>query len=127
MASHSNEATVLASDQESSPFLQMSTPASVEEFPLLQPTVRVGRSPHNEIVISYPTISRHHFEIVKTDTGYRIRDLDSKLGLVYGDRPPVVNSLYYSPSHIWGRDYCPLSDESDWPSHECLYPNQVAL
>ncbi|URR36056.1 FHA domain-containing protein [Thermosynechococcus sp. HN-54] len=87
MASHSSEATVLASDQESSPFLQISTPASVEEFPLLQPVVRVGRSPHNEIVISYPTISRHHFEIVKTDTGYRIRDLDSKLGLVYGDRP----------------------------------------
>ena len=88
MASHSNEATVLVSDQDSSPFLQISTPASVdEEFPLLQPMVRVGRSPHNEMVIAYPTISRHHFEIVKTDTGYRSRDLDSKLGLVYGDRP----------------------------------------
>ncbi|WP_164920744.1 FHA domain-containing protein [Thermosynechococcus vestitus] len=87
MASPTNEATVLASDQESSPLWQMSRPASVEELPLLQPKVRVGRSLHNKIVISYPTISRRHFEIVKTDTGYRIRDLDSKLGLVYGDRP----------------------------------------
>jgi len=86
MASHSNDATELALD-EAWPILEIATPTSVQEIPLNQPLIRAGRSPHNDIVIAYPTISRHHFEIKKTDTGYTIHDLGSKLGLLFGDRP----------------------------------------
>ncbi|WP_448533097.1 FHA domain-containing protein [Parathermosynechococcus lividus] len=86
MTSQSDAATILAPNEEW-PVLQITTPASVQEICLSQPRMRAGRSPHNEIVISYPTISRHHFEISKTDTGYTIQDLGSKLGLLFGDRP----------------------------------------
>ncbi len=86
MASHSNDATMLAPDEEW-PTLQIITPASVQEVTLNQPLMRVGRSPHNDVVIDYPTISRHHFEVRKTESGYTIHDLGSKLGLLLGDRP----------------------------------------
>jgi cytochrome P450 / NADPH-cytochrome P450 reductase len=50
-------------------------------------TVRIGRAPENDIVVSDPTASRQHAELRNTAGGYRIVDLDSSHGtFVNGQR-----------------------------------------
>jgi cytochrome P450 / NADPH-cytochrome P450 reductase len=50
-------------------------------------TVRIGRAPENDIVVSDPTASREHAEIRNVAGGYRIVDLDSSHGtFVNGQR-----------------------------------------
>ena len=55
--------------------------------PLSATTVRIGRAPENDIVVSDPTASREHAEIRNVAGGYRIVDLDSSHGtFVNGQR-----------------------------------------
>jgi cytochrome P450/NADPH-cytochrome P450 reductase len=50
-------------------------------------TVRIGRAPENDVVVSDPTASREHAEIRNVAGGYRIVDLDSSHGtFVNGQR-----------------------------------------
>jgi len=44
--------------------------------------LRAGGAPDNELVLSDPTVSRHHARIDVTVDGYRLRDLESKNGVV---------------------------------------------
>src|SRR5262249_60552158 len=43
-------------------------------------TLRIGRAPENDIVVSDPTVSRQHAEIRHVSGAYRIVDLDSSHG-----------------------------------------------
>jgi cytochrome P450/NADPH-cytochrome P450 reductase len=43
-------------------------------------TLRIGRAPENDIVVSDPTVSRQHAEIRNVSGAYRIVDLDSSHG-----------------------------------------------
>jgi len=55
--------------------------------PLSATTVRIGRAPENDIVVSDPTASREHAEIRNVAGRYRIVDLDSSHGtFVNGQR-----------------------------------------
>jgi cytochrome P450/NADPH-cytochrome P450 reductase len=59
----------------------------VEARPRSATTVRIGRAPENDIVVSDPTASRQHAELRNTAGGYRIVDLDSSHGtFVNGQR-----------------------------------------
>ena len=56
-----------------------------EQTPLHQwvidkPEVLLGRSEECDVVLSARAVSRHHAQIVQTNTGYLLRDLDSKNG-----------------------------------------------
>jgi len=43
-------------------------------------TMRIGREPDNDIVISNPSVSRHHAEIFPRNGGFYVRDLQSRNG-----------------------------------------------
>ena len=58
-----------------------------EARPRSAATVRIGRAPENDIVVSDPTASRQHAELRNVAGGYRIVDLDSSHGtFVNGQR-----------------------------------------
>jgi DNA-binding winged helix-turn-helix (wHTH) protein len=65
-------------------------------YPLQEGSNEVGREPDCRILLSDPTVSRHHALIVIDDNGFSIRDLNSKNGTcVDGQRigrsPVMVN------------------------------------
>ena len=49
-------------------------------IPILKPNVSVGRDQDADIVIDDPTVSRKHAEIVRSNDGFVLLDLDSKNG-----------------------------------------------
>ena len=49
-------------------------------IPILKPSVSVGRDQDADIVIDDPTVSRKHAEIVRSNDGFVLLDLDSKNG-----------------------------------------------
>ena len=49
-------------------------------IPLVCPSLVLGRSGSNEVVIDKPGVSRKHALITETSAGYAIRDLDSTNG-----------------------------------------------
>ena len=59
-------------------------------------TLRVGAAPDNDLVLDDSTVSRHHFRIELDPRGYRLRDLDSKNGVIVQDIP--VRDAYLPPS-----------------------------
>jgi DNA-binding NtrC family response regulator len=46
----------------------------------LRGTLRIGKAPDNDIVLTDETVSRHHCAIVRASGGFRVRDLDSTNG-----------------------------------------------
>jgi len=44
----------------------------------------VGTAPDNQLVLSDPTVSRHHLALRRTEYGYWVRDLGSTNGIVIG-------------------------------------------
>ncbi|MBI2839425.1 MAG: sigma 54-interacting transcriptional regulator [Acidobacteria bacterium] len=69
-------------EQASTVLRLISGPDAGREFPLLpaSPVVRVGREPDNDLVLSDPTASRHHIEILQRPEGHLLRDLSSTNG-----------------------------------------------
>src|SRR5579859_7249866 len=60
-------------------------PTAVMSLPVL--SLRIGRAPDNDLVVADLNVSRHHAELRKEPTGYRIVDLDSYNGtFVNGQR-----------------------------------------
>jgi cytochrome P450 / NADPH-cytochrome P450 reductase len=49
-------------------------------------TVRIGRAPDNDIVVSHPSVSGYHAELHQTADGYRLVDLDSSNGTYVNER-----------------------------------------
>lgn len=54
--------------------------------PLLAAATRIGRLPHNDIVLDDPNVSRHHAVIIDTGTSFVITDLRSANGLEVNDQ-----------------------------------------
>ncbi|HLG18203.1 MAG TPA: FHA domain-containing protein [Bdellovibrionota bacterium] len=62
-------------------------PVRGREFVLLGDEIRIGRTPENDIVLPYKSVSRHHACIQRRQDGYWIRDMGSKNGTFLNDRP----------------------------------------
>lgn len=56
---------------------------------LLDPVTTFGRAPENKVVLQDKELSRRHFQIEKTDQGYKLVDLESRNGTRVNDR--IVN------------------------------------
>lgn len=52
--------------------------------PLTGPVTTLGRDADNDVVLSDGSVSRRHARIVRTETGFRIEDLDSFNGTAVG-------------------------------------------
>ncbi len=50
-------------------------------------TLALGRSSSNDIALNQPGVSAHHALIVRTDSGYELRDLSSTNGSFVNDQP----------------------------------------
>ena len=55
-------------------------PKPGQVYPLLAPTVTVGRDPMSDIVLNDPEVSRYHAQLVETADGYAINDMGSTNG-----------------------------------------------
>jgi len=73
------------------PALVLFCGARPRTFPLRSDAVTVGTAADNDVVIRDPTVSRHHFVIVRrpSQPRWRIFDLDSTNGVWINDRPAV--------------------------------------
>ena len=67
-------------------------PNGSEMFPLGS-SASIGRQSDNEIVIPYVGVSRQHARIVKTETGYYLRDLASTNG-TYVNREKITHDVF---------------------------------
>jgi hypothetical protein len=56
------------------------------EIPIAQPTVSLGRSSSNDVVLEDSRVSRHHARITRSDDGYVIEDLASRNGTTVDHR-----------------------------------------
>ena len=56
-------------------------------YPLLAPTITIGRDPMSDIALNDPEVSRYHAQLTQTDDGYQIQDMGSTNGtFVAGQR-----------------------------------------
>lgn len=55
-------------------------PKPGQVYPLLAPTVTVGRDPMSDIVLNDPEVSRYHAQLMETVDGYTINDMGSTNG-----------------------------------------------
>ncbi len=61
-------------------------PKSGQAFDLVSGTMVIGRDALADIIIVDPEVSRQHVEIVETDSGHRLKDLDSTNGTFVNGR-----------------------------------------
>lgn len=66
---------------------------ALEEFPVTQKSVSVGRASDNVIVIDNTLVSRHHIKIVQDGTHYVVKDLDSGNGTLLNGQEVVKETL----------------------------------
>ena len=65
----------------------------LEEFPVTQSSVTIGRTPDNDIVIDNTLVSRHHLKIVQDGTHYIVEDLGSGNGTLLNGQKIVKETL----------------------------------
>jgi hypothetical protein len=63
------------------PRLVLIEPPTGQEFFLERPSLVVGRTPDNDIVLNFKSLSRHHAEIVRDGDRYFVMDLKSANGV----------------------------------------------
>src|SRR6185437_10949308 len=76
-------------------------------------TLRIGRAPENDIVVSDPTVSRQHAEIRNVSGAYRIVDLDSSQG------PSSTGSASRTRRCPRGTSSVSAPPRSGWPVRNC--------
>ena len=97
------------------------------EFPLKQREVKIGKAPHNDIVLTDPTVSNTHAIILSHDDTVEVVDLDSRNGtfvdgerlgaearaLRHGDSIQVGRTflVFRSTTHTGGNTTATLSPE----------------
>ena len=64
-------------------------------YPLLAPTITIGRDPMSDIVLNDPEVSRYHAQLVETADGYQLQDMGSTNGTYVagkriGDQPVLL-------------------------------------
>lgn len=72
-------------------------PKPGQVYPLLAPTITVGRDPMSDIVLNDPEVSRYHAQLVETADGYEIHDMGSTNGTYVagkrlGDEPVLLRA-----------------------------------
>jgi ABC-type multidrug transport system ATPase subunit/pSer/pThr/pTyr-binding forkhead associated (FHA) protein len=75
------------------PILLITTKQWMQEFPLKQDVIVLGRDPRCDIQIDHPAISHRHALISRGDEGYEITDLGSKQGLFHNYQKVTQQSL----------------------------------
>jgi pSer/pThr/pTyr-binding forkhead associated (FHA) protein len=72
----------------------------------LQPALRVGRDPGNDIVLDDPRVSRHHLELTRAGDGWwLVRDLGSWNGTyLNGRRIDIASAADGDRLHLGGAD-----------------------
>ncbi len=88
------------------------------EFIIDRERTRVGSAPDNDLIIEHETISRYHLEIIATEAGHRIRDLDSTNG-VQLDGTWIMDALLHPRARMRLGDvvlvYQPLKEKVEVP------------
>ncbi len=70
---------------------------------LSAPVVRIGRADDCDVLISSQTVSRHHAEIVRVDSGYLLKDTGSANGVWVDDRRVTELLLEHGQAFRLGR------------------------
>lgn len=58
-----------------------------------QDRVRIGRTPDNDLQLDNPVLSRHHAEVARCGTGWRLSDLGSRNGVYVNGRRELRHEL----------------------------------
>ncbi len=66
-------------------------------YPLLAPTITIGRDPMSDISLNDPEISRYHAQLIQTDTGYQIQDMGSTNGTYVAGQRLAGEPVLLSP------------------------------
>lgn len=66
---------------------------ALEEFPMTQSAVTIGRAMDNDIIIDNTLVSRHHLKIAQEGTDYTVEDLGSGNGTLLNGQPIVKETL----------------------------------
>lgn len=60
-------------------------PKPGQTFPLVGPSISLGRDPMSDLTLSDPEVSRYHAQLTQTATGYQIQDMGSTNGTYIDD------------------------------------------
>lgn len=74
----------------------------MRKFPLERPSMSIGRGSDNDLVLSDPSISRHHCKVELDGDVLKIRDLHSRNGLFVGKRQVGEATLHLNTSFFAG-------------------------
>src|SRR5262245_3259356 len=69
------------------PYLEITTPRGVKRVKLESNPITVGREAGNVLVLEDERASRHHCVIEPVDSGFRVRDLNSRNGTKVNNMP----------------------------------------
>lgn len=75
--------------------------------------MRIGRAQDNDLHLEHASVSRVHAELPGFDTGWQLRDLDSKNGTFVDDRPAEVAALDRACRVRFGEVHCAFDLLSD--------------
>ncbi|MEJ2747258.1 MAG: FHA domain-containing protein, partial [Anaerolineae bacterium] len=116
-------------------------PKPGQVYPLLAPTITVGRDPMSDIVLNDPEVSRYHAQLVETADGYEIHDMGSTNGTYVagkriGDEPVLLrpgqdgafgSGVFLMYEAIGGETNQIESDPfADYPEPETAVPDQAS-
>lgn len=91
---------------------------TLEEFPINQSTITIGRDRDNDIVIDNRAISRHHVKIFQDDNQYIIEDLDSGNGTFVNNKKIIKDTLRNQDEILVGKHTLIFVHEDKMPSQE---------
>lgn len=116
-------------------------PKPGQVYPLLAPTITVGRDPMSDIVLNDPEVSRYHAQLVETANGYEIHDMGSTNGTYVagkriGDTPVLLrpgqdvafgSGVFLMYEMIGGEtNQIESSPFVDYPEPETAVPDQAS-
>ncbi len=71
----------------------------LQEIPLTRPTITIGRTPDNDVVIDNPAVSTHHARVSFDDEKFKLEDLNSLNG-TFVNQQPVRNAFLKNGDEI---------------------------
>ena len=74
-------------------------PDQGKELEMIKPRVTGGRSIICDLVLGDKAVSGTHFEVAARDDGYRLRDLNSRNGVLVGDLR--IREVYLRPGTVF--------------------------
>src|SRR5437899_731191 len=81
-------------ESEADAWLEVWRPAGHQTVPLTGDRVRIGKAASNDLVIAEdPTLSRKHAVVERTDSGWAVRDLDSRNGTFVNGKRVTAHAL----------------------------------